>query len=54
MGGVGDLFVVASIPVLKLLVLTALGSILAFSGSDILADHARNHLNSVRFHLLIF
>ncbi|GMN28623.1 hypothetical protein TIFTF001_002127 [Ficus carica] len=49
MGGVGDLFVVASIPVLKLLMLTALGSILAYSRSDILADHARNHLNSLVF-----
>ncbi|EXB95102.1 Uncharacterized transporter [Morus notabilis] len=48
-GGLIDLFLVASIPVLKLLILTALGSFLAFTASDILGDNARKRLNSLVF-----
>ncbi|KAM7515965.1 hypothetical protein LguiA_005548 [Lonicera macranthoides] len=44
-----DLFRVASIPVLKVLLLTALGSYLALDRVDILGENARNHLNNVVF-----
>jgi len=42
-----DLFVVALMPVLKVLLITALGSLLAIARVDILGEEARKHLNSV-------
>ncbi|KAL2907149.1 Protein PIN-LIKES 4 [Bienertia sinuspersici] len=45
--GLLDLFVVASIPVVKVLLLTSTGLFLALDRVDILGDHARNHLNKV-------
>ncbi|KAL2907152.1 Protein PIN-LIKES 1 [Bienertia sinuspersici] len=47
--GLLDLFVVASIPVVKVLLLTSTGLFLALDRVDILGDHARNHLNKVVF-----
>ena len=42
------LFVTASIPVLKVLLITALGSYLALDRVNILGDDARKHLNTVK------
>lgn len=42
-----DLFVVALMPVLKVLLITALGSLLAIVQVDILGEEARKHLNNV-------
>lgn len=42
-----ELFVTASIPVLKVLLLTALGSYLALDHVGILGDETRKHLNTV-------
>ncbi|KAF8406753.1 hypothetical protein HHK36_008845 [Tetracentron sinense] len=47
--GLLDLFVAASMPVLKVLLVTALGSFLAIDRIDILGDDARKHLNRVVF-----
>ncbi|GMH06625.1 hypothetical protein Nepgr_008465 [Nepenthes gracilis] len=47
--GLLDLFLVASIPVLKVLLITALGSFLASDHVDILGESARKHLNNVVF-----
>lgn len=44
-----DLFVAAFISILKFLLLTALGSLLAIGQVDILGEEARRHLNNVRF-----
>ncbi|KAI3409614.1 uncharacterized protein J3R85_019090 [Psidium guajava] len=44
-----DLFVVALMPVLKVLLITALGSFLAISQVDILGEEARKHLNNIVF-----
>ncbi|XP_057975594.1 protein PIN-LIKES 3-like [Malania oleifera] len=44
-----DLFVAASIPVLKVLLITALGLFLATDSVDILGEDARKHLNNVVF-----
>ncbi|GLT39379.1 hypothetical protein SLA2020_135740 [Shorea laevis] len=44
-----DLFVVASMPVLKVLLLTALGSFLAMDNVDVLGENARKQLNAVVF-----
>ncbi|XP_044511067.1 protein PIN-LIKES 1-like [Mangifera indica] len=44
-----DLFIVAFIPVLKVLLLTALGLFLALDRVDILGKEARKHLNNVAF-----
>ncbi|GAB4848360.1 hypothetical protein Ancab_003053 [Ancistrocladus abbreviatus] len=44
-----NLFIVASIPVLKVLLITALGSFLALDRIDILGQDARKHLNTVVF-----
>lgn len=44
-----DLFIAAFIPVLKVLLLTALGLFLALDRIDILGDLARQHLNKVVF-----
>lgn len=42
-----DLFVVASMPVLKVLLLTALGSFLALDRIDVMGEDARKQLNNV-------
>jgi hypothetical protein len=47
--GLLELFITASIPVLKVLLITALGSYLALDGVDILGEDARKHLNTVSF-----
>ncbi|EPS71464.1 hypothetical protein M569_03295, partial [Genlisea aurea] len=47
--GLMDLFITSSIPVLKLLLLTALGSYLALDHVNILGDDARKHWNNVTF-----
>ncbi|KAJ0040963.1 hypothetical protein Pint_28770 [Pistacia integerrima] len=44
-----DLFIVAFIPVLKVLLLTALGLFLGLDRIDILGKEARKHLNNVSF-----
>ncbi|KAK3413639.1 hypothetical protein EUGRSUZ_I02196 [Eucalyptus grandis] len=44
-----DLFVVALMPVLKVLLITALGSLLAIARVDILGEEARKHLNNIVF-----
>ncbi|KAE8715884.1 hypothetical protein F3Y22_tig00110159pilonHSYRG00092 [Hibiscus syriacus] len=44
-----DLFVVASMPILKVLLVTALGSFLALDCIDVLGEHARKQLNNVVF-----
>ncbi|XP_048128579.1 protein PIN-LIKES 3-like isoform X1 [Rhodamnia argentea] len=44
-----DLFVVALMPVLKVLLITALGSLLAIAQVDILGEEARKHLNNIVF-----
>ncbi|WJZ86544.1 hypothetical protein VitviT2T_005991 [Vitis vinifera] len=47
--GLLDLFVAALVPVLKVLLLTAVGSLLAIDRIGILGEDARKHLNSVVF-----
>jgi len=49
--GLLELFITASIPVLKTLLLTALGSYLALESVDILGEDARKHLNTVVFYV---
>ncbi|XP_056169985.1 protein PIN-LIKES 3-like [Syzygium oleosum] len=44
-----DIFVVALMPVLKVLLITALGSLLAIAQVDILGEEARKHLNNIVF-----
>lgn len=51
--GLLELFITASIPVLKVLLITALGSYLALDGVDILGEDARKHLNTVSFFYLV-
>lgn len=46
--GLLDLFIAASIPVLKVLLVTALGSYLALDQVNLLGEDARKHLNNVR------
>ncbi|KAK1388683.1 Auxin efflux carrier [Heracleum sosnowskyi] len=46
-----NLFVAASMPVLKVLLLTALGSFLALDSIDLLGDQARNNLNKIVFYV---
>lgn len=46
--GLVNLFVAASMPVLKVLIVTALGSFLALDSINLLGEDARMHLNSVR------
>ncbi|KAK9164784.1 hypothetical protein Syun_005686 [Stephania yunnanensis] len=46
-----DLFVTASIPVLEVLLVTALGSFLAIDTVNILGEEARTHLNKVVFYV---
>ncbi|KAI3798687.1 hypothetical protein L1987_33965 [Smallanthus sonchifolius] len=48
-----DLFVVALIPVLKTLLITAVGLLLAVPRVNILGDAARHHLNNVVFYVFI-
>ncbi|CAI9272187.1 unnamed protein product [Lactuca saligna] len=48
-----DLFIVALIPVLKTLLITALGLLLAIDRVNILGDAARHHLNNVVFYVFI-
>ena len=48
--GILNLFVAALIPVLKVLLLTAVGSLLAVDRIGILGHDARKHLNTVRFY----
>uniref|UniRef100_M1ALW5 Auxin efflux carrier family protein n=1 Tax=Solanum tuberosum TaxID=4113 RepID=M1ALW5_SOLTU len=45
--GLLDLFITASMPVLKVLLITALGLILALDRIDLLGQDARKHLNNV-------
>lgn len=45
--GLKDLFIAASIPVLKLLIVTGVGSFIATGRVDILGEAARKHLNNV-------
>lgn len=45
--GFGDLFTAASMPVLKLLIVTALGSFLALDSIDILGQSTRKEVNNV-------
>ena len=45
--GLIDIFIAASMPVLKVLLVTALGSYLALDCVDILGTEARKHLNIV-------
>ncbi|XP_028062722.1 protein PIN-LIKES 1-like isoform X3 [Camellia sinensis] len=47
--GLLDLFCVASMPVLKVLLITALGSFLTLDGIDVLGEDAMKHLNTVVF-----
>ncbi|PSR99475.1 Protein PIN-LIKES like [Actinidia chinensis var. chinensis] len=44
-----DLFIAASIPVVKVLLVTALGSFLALDRINILGDDTRKHLNNIVF-----
>ncbi|KAJ8771045.1 hypothetical protein K2173_023370 [Erythroxylum novogranatense] len=47
--GIGKLVIAAFMPVLKVLLLTAIGAFLAVDGVDILSVDARKHLNNVVF-----
>ncbi|XP_043708621.1 protein PIN-LIKES 3-like [Telopea speciosissima] len=47
--GIVDLFITASIPVLKVLLVTALGSFLALDHINIMGNDARKHMNRVAF-----
>ncbi|KAM7252962.1 hypothetical protein ACFE04_025580 [Oxalis oulophora] len=49
--GLLDLFVASSIPVLKVLLITALGSYLALDSVNILGEEARKHINNVVFYV---
>ncbi|XP_021727618.1 protein PIN-LIKES 3-like [Chenopodium quinoa] len=49
MGSLFDLFFVASMPILKVLLITALGLFLAINRIDILGETATHHLNKVVF-----
>nr|GLL37112.1 protein PIN-LIKES 3-like [Ipomoea trifida]GMD03756.1 uncharacterized transporter YBR287W-like isoform X1 [Ipomoea batatas]GMD43555.1 uncharacterized transporter YBR287W-like isoform X1 [Ipomoea batatas] len=49
MGAILDLFVAASMPVLKVLLVTGLGSVLALERFDLLGEEARKHLNNIVF-----
>lgn len=45
--GALDIFIASSIPVLKVLLITALGSYLALDHVNILGEDARKHINNV-------
>ncbi|XP_073036898.1 protein PIN-LIKES 3-like [Primulina eburnea] len=49
--GLLDLFIASSIPVLKVLLVTGLGSYLASDSINILGDDARKHMNNVVFYV---
>ncbi|KAJ8772514.1 hypothetical protein K2173_027691 [Erythroxylum novogranatense] len=49
--GALDLFIASSIPVLKVLLITALGSYLALDKVNILGEDARKHINNVVFYV---
>ncbi|XP_050235425.1 protein PIN-LIKES 3-like isoform X2 [Mercurialis annua] len=49
--GVLDLFITSSIPVLKVLLITALGTFLALDHVDVLREDARKHVNNVVFYV---
>ncbi|KAF6174201.1 hypothetical protein GIB67_033733 [Kingdonia uniflora] len=49
--GILDLFVAASIPVLEVLLVTAVGSVLALERVNILGEVARKHFNNVVFYV---
>ncbi|KAJ0085959.1 hypothetical protein Patl1_09326 [Pistacia atlantica] len=49
--GLLDLFIAASIPVLKVLLITALGSYLTLDHVNILSEDARKHINNVVFYV---
>lgn len=51
--GLLELFITASVPVLNVLILTAVGLFLALDRINILNGDARKHLNNVSY-LLIF
>lgn len=51
MGYLVDLFTVASIPVVKVLLLSAIGVFLAFDRVDVLGENARSHLNKIVFYV---
>ncbi|CAL1383585.1 unnamed protein product [Linum trigynum] len=46
-----DLFIASSIPVIKVLVITALGTFLALEKVDVLGAEARKHVNNVVFYV---
>ncbi|KAJ8771061.1 hypothetical protein K2173_023386 [Erythroxylum novogranatense] len=46
-----DLFLVALVPVLKVLLVTGIGTFLAIDGIDLLGTHARHHLNNLVFYV---
>ncbi|TMX04134.1 hypothetical protein EJD97_011432 [Solanum chilense] len=50
--GLLDLFITASMPVLKVLLITALGLILALDRIDLLGQDSRKHLNNIVFFVL--
>jgi hypothetical protein len=52
--GLVDLFFVASTPVLKVLLLTLLGSFLALDRIDIMGENAMKQLNTVSHYFLHF
>ncbi|KAJ4702358.1 putative Auxin efflux carrier family protein [Melia azedarach] len=49
--GLLDLFIASSIPVLKVLLVTGLGSYLALDSINILGEDARKHINNVVFYV---
>ncbi|ESR48702.1 protein PIN-LIKES 1 [Citrus sinensis] len=49
--GALDLFIASSIPVLKVLLITALGSYLALDHVNILGEDARKHINNLVFYV---
>ncbi|XP_044510850.1 protein PIN-LIKES 1-like isoform X2 [Mangifera indica] len=49
--GLLDLFIAASIPILKVLLITALGSYLALDHVNVLSEDARKHINNVVFYV---
>ncbi|KAK4484014.1 hypothetical protein RD792_011227 [Penstemon davidsonii] len=49
MGRLVDLFIASSIPVVKVLLVTGLGSFLALDRINILGEDARKHLNNIAF-----
>ncbi|KAE9605270.1 hypothetical protein Lalb_Chr10g0095521 [Lupinus albus] len=48
-----ELFIISLMPVLKVLLITAIGTILALDRFDILGDKATKHMNTVSLNILI-